>query len=251
MEELKSWLDNPGRDYFAGVKLYEKYGDDVRLKMRVFPAGPFINNQTLLHYELEKVYKTLSKTDKAETDKTILSRQEEKTEIIKPVLPVIAVQTDPKQGYLRKEFPKLKFEDLPDDLKVLVIDARISYGKAQKAREEKFNANTDEERLEHNLTEIENRLENKLIWKELNHFQETGMVLGEHPRFAQKKEIAKLQELSREELFKKKQNFPSAISKANKAIREAGEDEDLIAKKKSLLDKYEWQEREVDRLLGL
>jgi len=248
MEDLRLWLENPSRDYFVGVKLYDKYGDDIRLKLRVFPAGPFINNIKTLQYELEKIYKA-----KMPAATTVVHPKETKPKEEKPVYiprPAIQKPENPEEGYLRKEFPKLDFANLPDDLKILVIDSRTSYHKAQDARDKKFVAETDEERLKWNITEIEARMENTLCWKELNHFQLTGKILGKHPRFARMKELQKLQSLNREELFKKKKNFPPSISKAKKALK-AAKDEVTRHKKQCLLDKYEWQEKEVDRLLGI
>jgi hypothetical protein len=57
MESLKKYLAKPvkERDYWEGVKLYDKLGSDVRLKLRVFPRGPFQGNKDTLNYELEKI----------------------------------------------------------------------------------------------------------------------------------------------------------------------------------------------------
>jgi hypothetical protein len=246
MEDLKQWLDNPSRDYFVGVRLYEKYGEDIRLKMRVFPAGPFANNQKLLHYELDKEYKRLAKQPAP-------AATHEKQQAPPPSIPLIPKETPraPEEGYLRKEFPKLDFKNLPDDLKILVIDSRATWHQAQEAREKKFAAESDEERLKWNIIEIENRMENRLIWEELNHYQLTGKILGKHPRFERMKALEKLQQLTRAELMNKKKHFPPSISKAKKAIRDAAGDEELVLKKQALLAKYEWQEKEVDRLLGI
>ena len=258
MEELKKWLDDPARDYFKGVQLYARYGTDVRLKQRVFPAGPHANNQKLLHYELGKEFERMSAapmpllTSEAPKEQEVPQNEilpettpQEPTEGIQVPIP------ETTQGYLRKEFPQIKFDTLPDELKVLIVDRIALFHKAKDAREKKFEATTDEDRLKWNSIEIESRIENQQIWDELNHYQQTGGILGKHPRFERMKAIEKLQALSREQLFKRKQNFPSAISKAKTAIREAGDDEELIIKKQALLDKYAWQEKEVDRLLGL
>jgi hypothetical protein len=244
--EISTWLSDPNADYWAGVKLYEKYGPDIRLKLRVFPAGDFLGNKKTLRYELEKLVKKKSLLHSRSVKPVSTSPDQPGKEVSEKV-------SIPKtnDGYLRKEFPQLKFSDLPDDLKVLVVDKIALYHKANELREKKFDAATDQERLDLNAGEIEARMENKLIWDELNHFQQTGKVLGKHPRFARQKEIEKLALLTREQLFKKKQNFPSSISKAKKAIKDNPGDEQLIIKKQLLLEKYQWQQREVDRLLGL
>jgi hypothetical protein len=256
MERIKAWLDNPSRDYFEGVKLYERYGDDVRLKVRVFPAGPFLGNQRQLHYELEKIYKS-SAGKVAKESKPLLQKQEKPEEPAQEIpqdpepvkVPVPQVETT--EGYLKKEFPNINYETLPDPLKVLVVDRIALFNKAKYAREQMFAADNDDDRGKWSRIQAESMIANKLIWKELHHYNQSGKILGEHPNFTKMKELEKLQAMSREQLYKKKKNFAPSISKANKAIREANGDEDIIARQNVLLEKYAWQEKEVDRLLGL
>jgi hypothetical protein len=259
MEEIKQWLDDPSRDYFQGVKLYERHGDDVRLKLRVFPMGPFLGNQRQLHYELEKIYNSRGgtvaaapkpekvKKQKAEPTQEPTAGPDQKPEPVKVPVP----QVETMEGYLKKEFPKINYETLPDPLKVLVVDRIALFNKAKHAREQMFAADSDDERGKWSRIQSESMIANKLIWKELHHYNQTGNILGEHPNFARMKELEKFQSMTREQLFKKKKNFASFISKANKAIREANGDEDIIARQQVLLEKYAWQEKEVDRLLGL
>ncbi len=251
MEEIKQWLDDPSRDYFQGVKLYERYGDDVRLKLRVFPMGPMLGNQRQLHYELDKIYTArFGAVPGAHKKVKPVQAAQAPTRKDEPVkVPVPATETT--EGYLRKEFPKINYETLPDPLKVLVVDRIALFNKAKHARDQMFSADNNEDRGKWSRIQAESIIANKLIWKELNHFNETGKILGEHPNFSRMKELEKLQAMSREQLFKKKKNFPSAISKANKAIKKSGDDEEIIARQKTLLEKYSWQEKEVDRLLGL
>jgi len=255
MEEIKRWLDDPSRDYFQGVKLYERYGDDVRLKMRVFPAGPFLGNQRQLHYELEKIYKsrggTVAEAPKPEekNEEIPVIHEPEAKEPEPGKVPVPFVETT--EGYLKKEFPNINYETLPDPLKVLVVDRIALFNKAKHAREQMFASENDDERGKWSRIQAESLIANKLIWKELHHYNEKGKILGEHPNFARMKELEKFQAMSREKLFNKKKHFASSISKANKAIREANGDEEIIARQKTLLEKYAWQEKEVDRLLGL
>lgn len=254
MEELKKWLDNPTRDYFVGVELYQKYGDDMRLKNRIFPNGPFLGNQKLLHYELQKIYNlkqavssiSITKVS-AQTEAQEVEPETQESAPVEVLVPVV----ETTEGYLRKEFPKINYETLPDPLKVLVVDRIALFNKAKHARDEMFAADNDEERGKWSRIQAESMIANKLIWKELHHYNETEKILGEHPIFARMKELEKLQEMSREQLYNKKKNFDSARSKANKAILKANGNEEIIARQQVLLEKYAWQEKEVDRLLGL
>lgn len=253
MEDLKKWLDNPTRDYFVGVELYQKYGDDMRLKIRVFPNGPFLGNQKLLHYELQKIYNLKQAIASIVVTKVSVQKDQEaetKTQESTPEeVPVPVVETT--EGYLRKEFPKINYETLPDPLKVLVVDRIALFNKAKHAREQMFAADNDDDRGKWSRIQAESMIANKLIWKELHHYNETRKILGEHPNFARMKEMEKIQAMSREQLFNKKKNFESARSKAKKALSKANGDEKIIARQNALLEKYAWQEKEVDRLLGL
>lgn len=254
MEDLKQWLDNPTRDYYVGVKLYEKYGDDLRLKIRVFPSGPMISNQKILQYELQKVYDGSAKNvkNKAPESKPIQAVAEEKPADQTEEKPQTRVPIpESTEGFLRKEFPKIQFGSLPNELKILVVDRIALYHAANAAREAKFEAISDEERLKLNTEEIQSRIKNDEIWAELNHYQETGEILGKHPLFERYRFAEKLKGLTKESLIKMKKNFPPSVSKVKKAIREAGDNAELVLKKNALLEKYEWQEKEVDRMLGL
>jgi hypothetical protein len=141
---------------------------------------------------------------------------------------------------------------LPDTLKILVVDRISLYQKANEAREKMFAPDlTDEERFELNKINIESRLENQQIWDELNYFQEHGTELKKHWKFKQQIELEKLQALSRKELMLLLQNLPSARSKAHKAIKENPEDDEILLKKRILLRKYDWQEKEANKLMGI
>lgn len=256
MEDLKQWLDDPSRDYYRGVELYNKYGDDVRLKLRVFPQGHFEGNQKLLHYELEKIVQRVN----APKDSYLVSKnvQEEKPEEIQPASEqptepekVLVPVVETTEGYLRKEFPNINYETLPDQLKILVVDRIALFNKAQHARRQMFEADNDDQRGKWARIQAESHIANRAIWEELNYYNESGKILGEHPAFARMKEMERLQAMTKEQLYKKKKNFAPSISKANKAMREAGDNEEIIARQKMLLEKYAWQEKEVDRLLGL
>lgn len=253
--EIKKWLDITPieRDYLVGIELYRKYGNDNRLKMRVFiPQNKFEVNKRTLAYELGKLIKGyvpsdikkgsgLNKKQKTKSSATDKPSQKQETEPIPTTT----------QGHLKKEFPQIIFSDLPDMLKILVVDRISLFSQANEARKKKLDASTNEERAKFNVIEIDCRNKNQLIWNELNHFQKYRKVLGKHPKFKQENDLAKLNKLSREQLISKKNNFASARSKANKSIKKNPDKQDLIAQKKKLLKKYDWEEKEVDRLLNI
>ena len=56
IEQIYSWL-NSGRDYTAGVALYEQYGSSASQKRLLRMNGPTKNNVEALNYELSKLIK--------------------------------------------------------------------------------------------------------------------------------------------------------------------------------------------------
>ncbi|MHA1169454.1 MAG: hypothetical protein ACTSRU_16635, partial [Candidatus Hodarchaeales archaeon] len=229
-------------------------GKDVRLKNRVFLPGrnyPGIKNT--LEYELKKLL-----------DSALAASKKEKVEDVSiPDQPVGESNNDdftnsdpgPERKeapskFLRQEFPKLKFEELPDDLKVLLIDRIALYNKAKQAREDKYTAENEEDRHKFNKIEIECMMGNLLIWDELNHFSKTKKILGKHPRFKANETLAKYKNCTKAELIKKKNQLPSSRTKAKQGM-EGTDDEKIIAAKQGLLDKYDLIEKGIDELLGI
>ncbi|WP_322970326.1 hypothetical protein [Faecalibacter sp. LW9] len=86
---------------------------------------------------------------------------------------------------LRVDFPFLNQENTPDEFKILVADRITLYKQATEMRGIIEDPNTQEEvraELAPKIAEADEK--NDAIWKELNHYQETGEILGEHPIFS-------------------------------------------------------------------
>lgn len=258
--KIKTFLDLPEveMDYHKGIALYKEFGDNYRLKNVIFlPERKSPGVMNTLCYELGKLIKEFKPGKKSTVKKVEVAPEPEATEEVieenqedpKPEVKTVKIQSTEQS--LRSEFPKIVFAELPDELKILVIDRISLHTKAREAHDKALVAKTDKERFEWNKIQNEAMMENQEIWAELNYFEANKKVLGKHRAFDRKNELEKLQKLNREELFKLKKNFPSKISKANKAIRENKDKDEICAKKRKLLEKYEWMEKEVDRLLGI
>ena len=264
LNEIKDWLAIPEleRDYFTGIALYQKYGDNPRLKNLVFTSSNnFPGNKRSLAYELGKIanQKVVAVVGRPSgkiaaqklMKKTIKPKEEIKsTEKSEAPAPETKTVKTPESS-LRKDFPKLIFSELTNELKILVIDRISLFNTAKEARKQLDEATTDEDKKRLTKFITVSMLENQQIWDELNHFQNTKKVLGKHPIFSQKAAITKLESMSRAELFSLKQNIPSYVSKAKKAIKENPNDAKLIKRKRALLETYAWKEKQVDRLLNM
>ena len=159
-----------------------------------------------------------------------------------------------RQGLkLRDQFPFLKEKDCPPELKILVSD-RISAYHAYVEAHKKLHENLKEEEIAQAVEDVvENYLENQLIFKELQHFQEKGEPLGEHPIWAQKQALEAIQQLGVKDLIKKKNSLTKGIStdKAKIAKEEEAKTPDpaKLEKWRKAQAEKEFLLQEADRIL--
>jgi hypothetical protein len=159
-----------------------------------------------------------------------------------------------RQGLkLRQQFPFLKEKSCPPELKILVSDRITAYHNYVQAHK-KLHENLKEEEIAQAVEDVvENYLENQLIFKELQHFQEKGEPLGEHPIWAQKQALEEIQKLGIKDLIKKKNSLTKGIStdKAKIAKEEEAEKPDpaKLEKWRKALAEKEFLLQEADRIL--
>lgn len=270
-KEISHWLSLPEqeRDYIKGIELYQQYGDNPRLKRLVFTAANnFPGNKKSLEHELTKlaVRDVVKKIDNYNAEKAASGRSLAERAVIvgfaeskkilsdfdksEPDQPETRRVETPQQS-LRKEFPQLNFADLTPELKILLVDKGILFNKAKEAKKQLDAATTDADRFKWNKIMVDAMLENQQIWDELNHFQSHKKILGKHPMFSRKKDMDKLKVMNNASLIKLKSNIPTYVSKAKTAMKDNPKDEKLLKRKRALLDKYAWMEKEVDRLLDI
>ena len=149
---------------------------------------------------------------------------------------------------LREQFPFLKQKDCPDVLKLLVNDLITAYENYKSGREKLFESMTQEEEAILARDIVDNFIENKQAFAELEHYAKTGQILAEHPIFEEQKIKAKLDKLSAEELSKKAGALRKNISTNRKKAEEA-EDAEAKAGYEEKVAFYLWQEEYVKELL--
>lgn len=147
---------------------------------------------------------------------------------------------------LREEFPFLGEASCPDVLKVLVADMLSAYDRYQKAylsldeAQDLFGAAGEV---------VENFLENRKIWKELNHYKEKGKLLGDHPIFDRQKRFAGFQQMKLQELIKIKKNTEFSIWR-NKALIDKGDKPHLNGSRMDKIRELEADLKELNRLIA-
>jgi hypothetical protein len=155
-----------------------------------------------------------------------------------------------KAFVLRKEFPFLASDDCPEEFKILVNDMINSHERYVKGHPNLFAvANKGNEAcFEAGKLVVENYLNNRKCWEELEHYKKTGQILGTHPLFAKRKQETELKNMPVTELSALYRNLPRNIRYYGKLIEDDADNEltgERLEKKKW----FEWELVVVKRLL--
>lgn len=149
---------------------------------------------------------------------------------------------------LREEFPFLKSKDCPEVLKVLVADMLTTYHDYMDAQEKLFDEKSDETIAA--MKTVENYLENREAWDELNYYKEKGEFLGKHSIFEEINVFEQLREMNNTQLFKRLETLKNGINRKKKEI-EKNDKPDLKQKRTEALKKMESELKSVKRLLNI
>jgi len=177
--------------------------------------------------------------------KTLIDFIQEQQNSLQPapdfVNPFTDASIEAKQGLkLRDEFPFLSDPNAPIKLKGLVTDKLTAFYAVLDARKELFgqldeqgnlieDAPLNEERaLDLCKSAVENFELNQLIYDELNHFKEHGIILGKHPVFAAEVLQREVDEMSDNDAHKAIRTINTYISKEKKKLASAKTDESTI-----------------------
>lgn len=140
----------------------------------------------------------------------------------------------------REEFPFLNEKDCPDEFKILVSDMFSAYDLYRESHEMLVKAPDDvasEETYLWAKTAVENYLENREMWEELEYYRDNHEILGKAKimqGLTEKKEISALSDL---ELVKQLNNVKSNISKGKNDLEKADNDEKK-AKAQAKIEKW-------------
>jgi len=244
MKELIFQYLKSDRSFDTGMKLYQKYGRNKALLRKCNLQGETPHNLEVLHYQLFK----LTGEPEPEFFKIILRKVQpapepepipeetipEGGDDKKPPLTVI----EATKVKLREEFPFLSEKECPDAFKVLVADMLTAYENYVKAHEDLFNITNEDEAFEAADKLMENYLENRAIWSELEHYKKEGKILGEHPYFEDRKRRAKITNMAVPDLIKLHDNLEHNIWR-NKRKMEEDPKPHLVKSRQKRIDEYE------------
>ena len=149
---------------------------------------------------------------------------------------------------LREQFPFLREKDCPDVLKLLINEMITAYEKYKAGRSQLFASLTAEEEGLLSRDIVDNFIENKQAFAELEHYKNNGQILGAHPIFEAQKIKEELDALNAEELSLKASALRKNISTNKKKSGETENVEDQ-AKYDAAVELYSWQAQYVKSLL--
>lgn len=231
-EKIIAYLEGP-RVYREGVALYEAYGRNLMLKATFRRSSETELVKVTLYEELRKLaglseteFKNLKRKASTATTTTAapVIEEKEKTDDNKTATPVTK-----KIIKFRERFPFLNSQECPDVLKILVADMFTAYDTYLEAFKQLTELGHDAElelSLSYAKTAVENYLEDRAIWEELEYYQANHVLLGNHPKVMEFQLAGSMAEKSELEVSNIRRNAASNVSKWKKKLEEADTDED-------------------------
>lgn len=234
---VHNWLLG-GADPQVGLRLFMDYCEPNKAISRILSKDPSKHLQTIKSSLLKKAELPYT-TSVIPTTTSVISTEAERSN-----------DTARKQvNKLRNQWPFLSDPECPPELKLLISDKITAYRNCAQEYNNLSNATTANE--QHNAVRslVTNFINNHDIYKELKHYKDTGMILGDHTIFAQYQRIKDLRSLQTMDLFKKKKNLEHAIWRNERNIK-SDQRADLLHTRQEKIKELKMQLAEVDRLLS-
>lgn len=146
---------------------------------------------------------------------------------------------------IREKYPFLKDPACPDELKIMVADMFSAYDVYREAYTKLDANNTQDENYNQAAAVVENYLNNRAMWEELDYYKENNTLLGKHPIFETLKLREEIKALTDIQLAGKLNNVKSSLTKSKKAVEAAKKETDLVEAKERL-EKWILVKTEVD-----
>lgn len=250
-EQIISWATTD-RSFVTGLQLLSMYSKLTGVIRKLSLQGATAGNIELLNYHLMKLagaseaqWRKLMGKSVSATISIDLNNPEQRATAIAEIPEEVR-----KVFRLRDEFPFLREKDCPNELKILVADMLTTHDTFVRDHEALFATLDEKEIAALSASVVDNYVENRLIWDELNHYKQHGQPLGQHPVWKRTQQLEELQKLSNAELVKLSKNIPTNISRIRKKLAEEPGHPETQARTESL-ENYLWRLEQVNKLLGL
>lgn len=150
---------------------------------------------------------------------------------------------------LRTDYPFLSSPGCPPELKILVSDRITAWHTYTEAWQQLFSCETDADCARTASRLIDAYLENRRIGDELDHYRDTGRVLGRHPVFARYAQLKRLRTASVKDLLLEQRKTRDNIWRVKSELKK-GDKPHLTGRRQEKLKEYELKLQEINRLLG-
>ncbi|RGN42354.1 hypothetical protein DWW69_19475 [Bacteroides sp. AF16-49] len=148
----------------------------------------------------------------------------------------------------REEFPFLNEANCPVELEALTSRKFNSYYSYIDYHRKLRDCTNLQEAADISKKIIDNYIENRAIWEELNWYKDHGVLLGKHPIFNEFKRRKELLGMSIKELVLRQQKIEQNIWRVKNELKK-GDKPHLETERKQRLTGYEKELKEVKRLL--
>ncbi|MEQ8548730.1 MAG: hypothetical protein RIC03_12510 [Cyclobacteriaceae bacterium] len=151
---------------------------------------------------------------------------------------------------LREDWPFLADPECPPELQVLVSRKLSAYYTYLKAHQDLFDCTNLNEQFDSVKQLVESFIENQAIYRELNHYKNTGKILGDHEVFDYFKSVRALRKLNQLDLYRKKEKLEHNIWRLETEIKK-GKAPHLTIGREKLIEKKKVELGEIQRLLNV
>ena len=241
------------RSYSGAVNLYQKVGVRLSLKkqLNVQPESEYMRGVVM--EELRQLaninvhqWNYLCNAPLVKKDDITITIADEIKELTSETVPL-----EVRRGIkIREQYPFLSEEDCPAELKVLVADKLTAYYKYVEAHKKLFDAATEEELSALCEDVVDNYIENRDIYEELEYYKNNSTVLGKHSIFLNKDILAAIRKKPVNKLVMMRGNLRSNISRTQtKLNNEPGSKKALDWK--ANLERWALELEEVEKMLSL
>lgn len=148
---------------------------------------------------------------------------------------------------IRDEYAFLLNNDCPIELKLLVNQKFNTFHIFSNLHKQLPNCTSLKECYTTSASIIDNYIENRMIFTELDYYRDTKTLLGKHPIFKEFVQLKELRKLSQKELYIKKQSLEHNIWRIKSEI-EKGNKPHLDTERRIRLENKESQLSEIMRL---
>lgn len=167
---------------------------------------------------------------------------------VDPSTATIEPQTPPRPKF-RDEYPFLRSQTCPAELKILAADKLTAWENYTAAHTALFDCVTSDECYMTARKVLDNYLENRLIFEELDFYRQNGRPLGKHRIFERLRKIRAFKKLTIPELFRTQKRLQYRLWWLRNTI-EKNDKPHLREHRQALLSEYEAQLLEVDKIIA-